>query len=55
MQEMKIELHYQFLETKIPATRHKQHSKFHSKFRPWDGHQMVNTKILILYFDLILD
>jgi hypothetical protein len=42
MQEMKIKLLYQFLEIKIPAIRHKQHSKFHYEFEPWDGCQMVN-------------
>jgi hypothetical protein len=34
MQELKIELHYQFFETKILATRHKQHFEFHFEFRP---------------------
>ncbi len=29
MQEMKIELHYQFLKAKIPATKHKQHFELH--------------------------
>jgi hypothetical protein len=38
-----IEVDNQFLETKILATRHKQHSKFQHEFKPWDGHQMVNT------------
>jgi hypothetical protein len=37
MQEMKTELHYQVLEIKILATKHKQHSKFHYEFKPWDG------------------
>jgi hypothetical protein len=32
MQEMKIELHYQFFITKIPVTIHKQHSKFQFEF-----------------------
>jgi hypothetical protein len=38
--------------TKISVLRHKQHYEIHSKFRPWDGCQMVNTKSLILYFGL---
>jgi hypothetical protein len=46
MQEMKTKFHYQFLKTKILATRHKQHYEFQSKFRPWDGCQMVNTYFL---------
>jgi hypothetical protein len=46
MQDMKIELHYQVLETKILAIRHKQHFEFHYEFKPWDGHQMVDTKFL---------
>jgi hypothetical protein len=37
------EVHYQFLETKIP-TRHKQHYEFQLKFRPWYGRQTINTK-----------
>jgi hypothetical protein len=39
MQEMKIELHYQLLETKILTTRHRQYFEF----KPWDGHLMVDT------------
>jgi hypothetical protein len=50
-----IEVHYQFLETKILATRHKQHAKFQFKFRPKDGYQMVNTSLLILYSNLNID
>jgi hypothetical protein len=46
MQDMKIEPRYQFLETKIPTTRHKLHSKFHSKLKPWDGRQMVDIEFL---------
>jgi hypothetical protein len=38
---MKIELQYQFLETKILATKHKQHFEFHYEFRPSDGRQIV--------------
>jgi hypothetical protein len=34
MQEMKTEFHYQFLETKIPTTIHKQHFEFHYEFKP---------------------
>jgi len=45
MKEMKIELHYQFLETKNLTTKHKQYFEF----TPWDGQQMVDTKFL-LYF-----
>jgi hypothetical protein len=44
---MKTELHYQFLQTKIPTIRHKQHYEFHFEFRPWDGHQMVDTQFLL--------
>ncbi len=40
------EVHYQFLETKILAIRHKQHFEYQHEFRSWDGHQMVNTKFL---------
>jgi hypothetical protein len=36
-------VHYQSLETKILATRHKQHYEIHFEFKPWDGRQMVNT------------
>ncbi len=49
------EVHYLFIETKISTMRHKQHSKIHFKFRPWDGRQMVNIKSFILYFDLNLN
>ncbi len=45
-----IEVHYLFLKTEISTTIHKQHSKIHSKYRPWDGRKMVNTKSLIVYF-----
>jgi hypothetical protein len=44
---VKIELQYQIFKTKIPAIRHKQHYEFHSKFRPWDGRQMVDTQFLL--------
>jgi hypothetical protein len=37
------------METKI-STRHKQDSEIYSKFKPWDGCQIVITKSLILYF-----
>ncbi len=46
MQEMKTKLHYQFLKTNIPTTRHKQHFGFHSKFKPSNGYQVVNIKFL---------
>jgi hypothetical protein len=46
MQEMKIELYYQFLETKNPTIKHKQHFEFHCEFKPWDGRQMVDTEFL---------
>jgi hypothetical protein len=46
MQEMKIELYYQFLKTKNPAIRHKQHFEFHFEFKPLDGCQMVDTVFL---------
>ncbi len=36
-------VHHLTIETKISATRHKQHYEIHSKVRPWDGCQMVNT------------
>jgi hypothetical protein len=42
MQEMKTEFQYQFLKTKIPTKKHKQHFEFHFEFKPWDGRQMVN-------------
>jgi hypothetical protein len=42
-EENEIEVHYLSIETKISATRHKQHSEIHFKFRHWDGCQMVNT------------
>jgi hypothetical protein len=45
MKEMKIELHYQFLETKNLTTKHRQYFEF----MPWDGCQMVDIKSL-LYF-----
>ncbi len=32
--------------------KHKQHSEIHFEFKPWDGHQMVNTKSAIMYFGL---
>jgi len=31
------------MKTKILTTKHKQHYEIHSKFRPYDGRQMVNT------------
>ncbi len=37
MQEMKIELHYQFLEINFLAIRHKQHFEFHYEFKPCNG------------------
>ncbi len=46
----KIEVHYLSIETKKLIEKHKQHSKIHFEFKPWDGHQMVNTKSLILYY-----
>jgi len=48
----KTKVHYLSIETKISTTKHKQHYEIHSKFRPWDGCQMVNTKSLILYYGL---
>jgi hypothetical protein len=42
------EVHYLSRKTKISATRHKQHSKIHVEFKPWDGRQMVNAESLIL-------
>ncbi len=50
--ENETKVHYLCIETKFLATRHKHHFEIHSEFRPWDGHQMVNTKSLILYFGL---
>ncbi len=47
---MKTKLHYEFLETKILATRHKQHCEFHYEFRPWDGCQMVNTSFSFIFW-----
>ncbi len=44
--------HYLSIETKILATKHKQHCGIHFEFTPWDGHQMVKTKSLILYSGL---
>jgi hypothetical protein len=37
MQELKIELHYQFLEINFLAIRHKQHFEFHYEFKPCNG------------------
>jgi hypothetical protein len=48
-------VHYLSLETKILVIRHKQHFEFHFEFTPWDGHQMVNIGILIMYSNLNLD
>ncbi len=48
--ESEIEVNHLFIRTKISATKHKQHSKIHFKFKPWDGRQMVNIESLILYF-----
>jgi hypothetical protein len=51
-----IDVHYEFfLKTKILGIRHKQHFEFQYKFRPWDGHQMVNIESLILCYNLNLD
>jgi hypothetical protein len=44
---LKAKVHYLSIQTK-----HKQHFEIHFKFKLWDGHQMVNTKSLILYFGL---
>jgi hypothetical protein len=34
------------------AIRHKEHFEIQFEFKPWDGHQMVNTESLILHFGL---
>jgi len=51
MKEMKIELHYQFLETKNLTTKHRQYFEF----MPWDGRQMVDTKFLLYFLVKNLD
>jgi hypothetical protein len=48
----KTKVHYLSIETEISTIKHKQHFEIHFEFRPWDGHQMVNTKFLNLYYDL---
>jgi len=50
-----IEVHYLSREQKNSAIKHKQHFEIHSKFKPWDGHQLVNTKSLILSSVLNMD
>jgi hypothetical protein len=35
--ENEIEIHNLIIKTNISATRHKQHSKIHFEFKPWDG------------------
>jgi hypothetical protein len=49
--ENETKIHYLFIESKN-LTRYKQHFKFHSKFKPQYGHQMVNIESLVLYSDL---
>jgi hypothetical protein len=48
----KIEVHYLFIKAKTSTTWHKWHSEIHSKFKPWDGHKMVNIESYILVKNL---
>jgi len=54
-EKYEIEVHYLSIKTKISAIRHKHHFEICFKFKPWDGHQMVNIESLILYFGLNLN
>ncbi len=51
LKKNETEVHYLYIKTKIPTTRHKQ-TFGNFKFKPWDGCQMVNTESLILYSGL---
>jgi hypothetical protein len=39
-------IHYQFLETKIPTTRFKEHFEFQFELKSWDGPQMIIIKFI---------
>jgi hypothetical protein len=49
-----IEIHYQFLQTKFLATRHKQHFEFQYEFQALGWSPNGKYKIFILYIDLNL-
>ncbi len=55
MQKNETKVHYQFLKTKIPTTRHKQHSNFQYEFKALGWSPNGKYIIPILYFDLNLD